>query len=281
MSFLFENESSNIPEGLIYELASNLEAKMTEFKNAGVTQLQVVLDFDRTLTEKSDENSTSWQLMRNHLPPEGKIEARKVYEHYRALEVAEQLTSDDATTWWMSSMAIIAKYRLDMNIVEREFLSHATIRTGTKELFELCAQYDIPTIIMSAGIKNVIQLWCKTYDIYPTIILSTELTLDSDNHVTGWKDGSVVHMFNKHELDHPELSKIRAERSYTILAGDSIHDYNMAKGRDTVLRVRILDGLDDTADQGLVRQDTFKVFDTIIEDGTLNPLVELIKQIAI
>jgi hypothetical protein len=100
--------------------------------------------------------------------------------------------------------------------------------------------------------------------------------VDEENRVTGWKGSSIVHMFNKHELDHPELSRIRAERSHTILAGDSLHDYNMAEGTDTVMRVRILDT--DT-DQEAAHEDTFEVFDTIIEDGTLNPLIDLIKQI--
>lgn len=269
-----------IPQGFLYKEASLVEAKIIGFKKAGANQLQLVLDFDRTLTEKSDENSTSWQLMRNHLPPEGKVEAQKVFDHYRSLEIAGTLTAEDATVWWTTSMAIVAKYRLDMSVVEREFLSYSTIRPGTKELFALCAKHNIPTIIMSAGIKDIIDMWCKAYDIHPTIILSTELTIDTNNRVTGWNDASVVHMFNKHELGHPELSKIRAERSHTILAGDSIHDFNMTEGTDTVFRVRIVDSLDDKeAERIATTEGTFKVFDVIIDNGTLNPIYRLLQSI--
>ncbi|TAL15244.1 hypothetical protein EPN95_00515 [Patescibacteria group bacterium] len=279
MSFLFEDVSSSIPQGFIYDNASDLEAKIIAFRNAGTGQLQLVLDFDRTLTEKSDENSTSWQLMRNHLPPKGKREAQAVYEHYRALEVAEKLTPEDATIWWTTSMSIVAKYRLDMNIVEQEFLSYSTIRPGTKELFDLCAKYNIPTVIMSAGIKDIIDIWCRAYDIHPTIILSTELILNEQNQITGWNETSVVDIFTKHEVDHPELSRIRAERPHTILAGDSLHDHNMAEGTDTVLRVRIVDSIDESDIRKQLEQETFTEFDTIIEDGTLNPIIDLIKQI--
>jgi len=280
VSSLLTETTPHIPSGFLYKDASSVEAKIIEFKKAGTSQLQLVLDFDRTLTEKSDENSTSWQLMRNHLPPEGKVEAQAVFDRYRALEIAGTLSSEDATTWWTTTMGIVAKYHLDMNVVEREFLSYSTIRPGTKELFELCAKHNIPTIIMSAGVKDIIEMWCRAYDIHPTIILSTELTLDEDNRVTGWKDGSVVHMFNKHELGHPELSKIRATRSHTILAGDSIHDYNMAEGTDMVFRARIVDLLDyQGLDQATVKEETFKLFDVIIENGTLAPIYQLLQTI--
>lgn len=274
MSFLLDK----IPNGFIYDDTTAVKSKITGFGNAGIDKLQLVLDFDRTLTEKSDQNSTSWQLMRNHLPPEGKVESGKIYDYYRALELAEKLTVEEALEWWTSSMAIVAKHRLDMASVERDFLAQSTIRPGTKELFDICIANNIPTVIMSAGIKDIIDMWCRTYDIHPTMILSTALTLDQNNRVTGWDDSSVVHMFNKHEINHPELSKIRTSRPYTILAGDSLHDHNMAEGTDTVFRVRIHD-TDDNGRHNPLNPETFKLFDSVIEDGTLQPIVELIKQI--
>lgn len=281
MSFLFEDKTLNIPDGLIYDTASDIEAKIIRFKQAGTDQLQVVLDFDRTLTEKNKQDSVSWQLMRNHLPPQGRVEAQKVFDHYRAIEIAEELTTEDAVAWWTASMGIITKYRLDMTVVERDFLSQSTIRPGTKELFDLCTQYNIPTVILSAGVKDVIDIWCKTYDIHPTIILSTTLKLDEKNRVVGWDADSIVHTLNKKEIGHPELTRIRAERSHTILAGDSMHDYDMAEGKDAVFRIRICDVSDDENQPNTaLRTQTLKVFDSMIEQGTLEPVTQLIKQIA-
>jgi len=280
VSSLFVESASKIPDGFIYSSADNIKTKIAGFKQAGVDQLQIVLDFDRTLTEKHNQDSTSWQLMRTHLPPEGQIEAQKVFDHYRAIEIAEKLTADDAVAWWSESMTIITKYRLDISDVERDFISRSTIRPGVRELFELCIEHNIPTIIMSAGIKDVIQIWCASYDIHPTMILSTELRVDSQNRVIGWNEDTIVHTLNKKEIDHPELSKIRAERSHTVLAGDSMHDFDMADGDDTVVRIRIVDTLQgQERDQHVVRQKSLDVFDAIIEDGTLYPIVALIKDI--
>ncbi len=276
MSFLLAGDSSGVLRGFLYNSAANIQSKIAGFKIAGSSQLQVLLDFDRTLTEKHKQASVSWQLMRNHLPPDGRVEAQKVFDHYRAIELAEKLTVEDAVAWWTASMSIIIKYRLDMKTVEQDFLTHSTIRPGTKELFALCAAHNIPTIIMSAGIKDVIEIWCKVYDIHPTIILSTSLKLDTYNRVIGWDESSIVHTLNKKEIDHPELSKIRLERSHTILAGDSMHDFDMAEGDNNVLRVRIYDPL---GQEETDYTQTFDRFDTVIEDGTLFPIVNLLEQI--
>jgi HAD superfamily hydrolase (TIGR01544 family) len=280
VSFLFGDTTPLIPQGFLHSPTADIETKIVGFKQAGINQLQVVLDFDRTLTEKHNQDSTSWQLMRNHLPPEGQAEAQKVFDHYRAIEVAEKLTAEDAVAWWSESMAIITKYHLDMGVVEHDFLSRSTIRPGTKELFALCAQHNIPTIIMSAGIKDVIDIWCKAYDIRPTIILSTELRLDDENRVIGWYEDTIVHTLNKREIGHPELSKIRTERSHTILAGDSMHDFDMADGTDNVFRVRVVDLLEEEkSNQHEIHEKSLKMFDVVIEDGTLVPIVEFVERI--
>ncbi len=279
MSSLLNDDTFTIPTGIIYAEHSVITHKLLDFRRVGADQLQLILDFDRTLTEKHKQDSVSWQLMRNHLPPDGQIEAQKVFDHYRAIELAEKLTVEDAVAWWSASMSIITKYQLDLTAVEQDFLARSTLRPGTKELFTLCAAHNIPTIIMSAGIKDVIDIWCKTYDIHPTIILSTSLRLDADNHVIGWDESSMVHTLNKKEIGHPELSKIRSERSHTILIGDSIHDFDMAEGTDDVFRIRIIDAPEGEEDSKDVRAKSLQLFDAVIEDGTLYPLTALIESI--
>jgi HAD superfamily phosphoserine phosphatase-like hydrolase len=272
-----------IPQGFLFTKVSMIEAKVLGFKKAGVDQLQLVLDFDRTLTvgtSKDKHDSTSWDILRSHLPAEGKERAEKIKQHYRTLELEGKLTPQQAVDWWTSSINLIIEYRLDMTDVEKDFLSKSTIRPGVKELFNFCARHNIPTIIMSAGIREVIEIWASVYEIRPTIILSTDLKLDTKRRIVGWDKKSLVHTLNKQEIGHPELSKIRVERPRTILVGDSIHDYNMAQGSENVFRVRILDPHDDKSeDPMLARQQTFELFDTAIEGGTLFPIVSLLQQI--
>jgi hypothetical protein len=107
--------------------------------------------------------------------------------------------------------------------------------------------------------------------------LATELELDENKRMIGWKKESLVHTLNKKEVGHPELTRIRDSHSHTILAGDSMHDSVMAVGEETVFRVRVYDQKNNEA---IDHAQTFASFDTVIDEGTLYPLVALIKQIA-
>lgn len=273
-----------IPDEFINNDPTMLEAKLAGFHAAGIHQLQLVLDFDRTLTVGKSKNyydSTSWDILRSHLPPEGIVRGDEIKQKYRALEEAGSMTVDDAVEWWSTSLDIMVEYGLDMAAVERDFLSKSTIRPGTRELFDICASYNVPVIIMSAGVREVIEIWCQTYDIHPTIILSTDLQLDEAKRVVGWDPATLVHTLNKQEIGHPELTRIRSERSHTILVGDSIHDHTMAEGTAEVLRIRLVDAqLDNPLYQTTERTKTFQLFDVSIEDGSLLSLVETIEQLA-
>jgi len=273
-----------IPDEFVYNNTAALEAKLAGFKKAGIDQLQVVLDFDRTLTVGKSKNyydSTSWGILRSHLPAEDTTRVDEIKRKYRALEEAGTLTAEEAVEWWTSSLDIMVEGRLDMTAVENDFMSKSTIRSGTRELFAVCEKYNVPTIIMSAGVREVIEIWCKAYDIHPTMILSTDLQLDDARRVIGWDPATLVHTLNKQEIGHPELSRIRQERSHTILVGDSIHDYTMAAGDDTVLRVRIVDPQPDNPSfQVNERPKTFELFDISIEHGSLAELAGVIQTIA-
>ena len=272
-----------IPQGFIYQKASDLEAKIIGFKNAGIDQLQLVLDFDRTLTIgqiKNKEDSSSWQILKDHLSEEARDQVHAPFNHYRALEVAGTITIQDAVDWWSHSLDLMASDHLDIGAVEKDFMSKSSIRPGAKELFDLCEKYNIPTIILSAGVKEVIEIWAKTYDIKPTIVIATSLQLDENKRMIGWDKDTLVHALNKKEIGHPELTKVRAERSHTILVGDNINDSDMADGADKVLRVRIHDlRSDEIANEEVLRKQTLEVFDAIIEDGSLKPIYDLINRI--
>lgn len=247
-------------------------------------RIHAAADFDRTLTQRregSQEDITSWNILRDHLPPDAQAECQRLFEIARPKELAGIMTKQDAVSWWSAVLNIYAEHHLDMKEVEEDFLDRASIRTGTKQFFDLCAKLDIPTIVLSAGVKDVIDLWSRTYDISPSLTISTELILDEQRRISGWKENTLVHVLNKSEMDHPELNRIRTERPLSIIFGDSMTDADMAAGEEEVLRVRIYDPRpDEVVDINAERAKTFERFDAMIESGTLEPLVELLEVIS-
>jgi HAD superfamily hydrolase (TIGR01544 family) len=273
----------NIPHDLLYSDATKLQNKIADFKRVGAGQLQLIFDFDRTLTVSlpgANGDITTWHILNEHLPQAGKDRYQESFKKYRAMELAGTMNPAHALEWWSDILGLFVAYHIDLAEVEKDFLSKATIRPGAKELFDLCAAHHIPTIILSAGIKDIIDLWARSYTITPTIVLSTSLKIDSSNRVCGWDKNSLVHVFNKKEIGHRELTKIHKTHDHTILVGDSMNDADMADGTNNVIRIRIHDPRDDekTATQRISEQ-TFQLFDAMIETGGLAPVRELVEHI--
>jgi len=274
------HEQLVIPDELIVANSTNFEEKLAEFAAVGAAGLHAIFDFDRTLTVKkpgSQDEVTTWHILREHLPEGGQVEYQKLFEKYRALEISGEMSQDDAVEWWSSILNLFVEYEIDLSAVEETFLDRASIRPGTAELFQLFADSGIPTIILSAGIREVIDIWCRKYGIKPSLVLSTALTLDSENKISGWQRDTLIHVLNKSESTHPELSAIRARRPKALLVGDSLDDASMAAGEKDVIRVRILDPrADETATEQEERK-TFEKFDALIRTGSLRPLEKLVE----
>ena len=272
-----------IPDDLIAGNPESLQTKIAEFIGATAAGVHFVFDFDRTLTvrnSKTNEDVTTWHILREHLPEVGKKQYQDLFEKYRVLEINGTMTELDAAEWWSSILDLFVEHKLDLAAVEQDFLDRASIRPGTAELFQLCKNNDIPTIVMSAGIRDVIEMWGRSYGVSPSLTLSTALILDEASTVIGWHRDTLIHVLNKSETNHPELASIRSSRPKAILVGDSMNDADMASGENDVLRIRIYDPRpDEVTDIDKERLKTFTAFDAMIESGSLVSLLELTKLI--
>ncbi len=277
-----QRKATDMPQDLVVGDSSALEAKIADFVRVGSNGMHVIFDFDRTLTVKrpgSDDEVTTWHILGEHLPPEGKLEYKNLFQKYRGVELRGELTTQTAIEWWSASFELYIKYDINLTDVEDDFLNKASIRPGVAELFKLCAGHGIPTIILSAGIRDVIEIWCRRYKIEPSLIISTALTLDTSGKITGWEKDTLVHVLNKSEATHVELVKIRSERPKTFLVGDSLDDTTMASGDRDVIRVRILDPRADEVTSEQEIQRTLEKFDALIQSGSLRPFLELVERV--
>ncbi|MEO5627967.1 MAG: HAD-IB family phosphatase [Candidatus Saccharimonadales bacterium] len=271
-------EQYPIPEQLVVANPTNLQIKLADFAIGGATDLHLVLDFDRTLTIRkpgSRDEVTTWHILQEHLPVDAKRAYQDEFTKYRALELEGRMTQEDAINWWTSILNLFVENKIDLNAVEEDFLSKASIRDGVPELMKLCQQNNIPTIILSAGVRDIIEIWCRKYGIQPTLVISTALITDSNNRIAGWKEDTLVHTLNKSEASHPELISIRSARPNALLVGDGVDDAAMADGEDNVVRLRLLDPRDDEE----TTEPVFGRFDGLITSGNFKPIEELLQTI--
>lgn len=218
--------------------------------------------------------------MNEHLPVDARQQYQQYFTKYRALEVAGEMTTDHAVEWWSAILDLFVSNNVSLADVEETFLDKANIRPGVKRVFDLFGRLEIPSTILSAGIRDVIDIWSARYGINPTLTLSTKLLVGSSGIVAGWDRSSLVHVLNKHETGHPELTAIKQARPNILVIGDSLDDASMATGDDNVIRIRILDRRDDDPDLVSEKVRTFERFDALITSGSFDPIASLIKVIA-
>lgn len=268
-------------EGFILQDEASVGAKINNFQSQGADALHVLLDFDRTITvgQTGEDDATTWKVLFRHLPSEAQEKYQAYYSQYRPLEVSGVMTEEDARTWASSILDLFVEYKVNLNLVEKDFMNVVGLRPGFKELVTLCDRHNIPLVVLSAGIRNVIDLLFSLHNLKSSVTLSTELDADENGIVTGWDRNSLVHVFNKRESGHAELMRIRQQRPFCVLVGDSMLDADMVEGGD-VIRVRIIDPRpDEVQDTEVIKAETFSKFDLIIETQGFHAVSKLVETI--
>jgi phosphoserine phosphatase len=197
----------------------------------------------------------------------------------RPLELAGQLDEALAAEWWNASLTLMRDARVNLREVERAFASRTSIRPGAVDLFDVCKRLGLPVAILSAGVGNIIELWCRHHELKPDVILATQLKLDGAGAIESWDKARVIHALNKRERGHDQLTAWRRERPDTILVGDSLSDAHMVEGDGQILRVRIYDPRPDETGGEVERRASLELFDWVLGGGSLVPLARLVEQI--
>jgi HAD superfamily phosphoserine phosphatase-like hydrolase len=258
--------------------AADVMSKLAGFALAGPESFHVVSDFDLTLTagKQPGQNIGTWDVMDELLPPEGVERHTAIYNSFRPTEIEGKLTAEIAREKWSETLDLITSYPINIDDVETAFLSVAQLRQGARELLDSCEASGVPTVILSSGIRNVIQTMAEHYQVHPTYILSNGLEFDEVTRlVTGWRRDSLVHMLNKNEMGHSELASLRRTRPNVLLLGDVPDDVRMVEG-DNVLRIRILDPRKgEIYDLETAKQVSFECGYDLVVEHDLQPVVRI------
>lgn len=247
--------------------------KITSFQKQGRGKIHIVLDFDKTLVRgknKKGQNITVWDAMEKFVPRKKQLESIEKYKKYRAFELKQKLSVSQAIEWWGWNLDLFKGLKAS-RIEEASRLLQT--RPFVREFFNACQGKNIPTIIISASIKNVIESWCQREKIYPTMVLSTELSI-SNGKIVDWKKDTLIHSLNKKEKSHREIEKIKTGRPKTILIGDSLDDVPMAEGKDNVIRIAIYDPKHGSDNNKL--NELMEKFDLVFIGDSFRPITEIL-----
>ncbi len=195
--------------------------------------MYVVIDFDRTITAKDSEDS--WDAAGKMLGEEFVNKSYKLYQKYRPIEQDYTITYKEKNKameiWYQSCMNLYYEYRLTKQKLEKSVLeSGLKFREGMQEFLKEMKQKEVPVIICSAGIGNVIEIFLRNKNCYyeNMYIISNFLTFDKDGEITEYKN-KLIHTMNKTIKGNlpEEVQKKLEGRQYKLLLGDTIEDKQM------------------------------------------------------
>lgn len=212
--------------------------------SGGYSNLQVVADFDRTLTKAyvdGEKVPSLISLLRknNYLGEEYSEKAKELFERFHPVEVSEEYSLEEKKNymhqWWGEHYdylkGLLDKKTLDKLVEDGDF----EFRDGALDFMDYLNGFRVPMVILSSsGIGNVIEKFLekrgRNYDnIY---VVSNFVEFGEDGYMTGIK-GGIIHPFNKGEValeDFPKAYGAVQGRKNVLLLGDSVGDKDMAEG---------------------------------------------------
>ncbi|XP_066943557.1 7-methylguanosine phosphate-specific 5'-nucleotidase [Macrobrachium rosenbergii] len=239
----------------------HVEELISTLVSDGFTKLQLVVDFDFTLTRvhvNSQRCHCSWGIMDNSslMPAFYREEANALLAKYYPIEIDPHMTEEEKIPymieWYGQIHKLIVKCKVSQgSLAEMVAASNAMLRDGTEDpiLAKICHPHSLCSIIFQ-GV------------------------------MIGFK-GDLIHMFNKNEnAIHSSnyFDKLKG-RSNVILMGDSMGDIKMAVGVPQPNNVLKIGFLNDKIEE---RLDTYmNAFDIVlIDDQTMDVVNSIVNLMA-
>lgn len=206
----------------------NTKEKIQKMK---LNSIYFLVNFDNVITDNN--SSDTWSAIQDNMSSKKKI-TKKIEElnyKYREIESDNNIEFDCKCNFieeiWKENLSLIKEQHFDdkkiSNIVSKK--NKLRIRGGVKKFLEVTYEKNIPVIIISDGISEVIKCLLKCNKCYYdniTIISNSILTDDKNNLKM------IIHPLNKNELSLPDEIKAKINgRKTSILLASSINDINM------------------------------------------------------
>lgn len=238
---LIENAKKN--KNVYIKDVDSLKEKLTKMLNDKTDSLQVISDFDMTITQywKDGKRTPTSYFIISESPfvsKEFREKSEALVKKYYPYEIATDISFEEKyklmDEWWSKEHQLIVEQQLtksSLATLVKE--SPVVFREGFKDLFELCKKKNVPFMISSAGIKNVIEeVFTQanlSYDKF--IVRSNGMIFSPETEIcVGFKE-PIIHSLNKNKLGliEPKYHDIIKDRKNVILFGDSVGDIDMVK----------------------------------------------------
>ncbi|XP_054848323.1 7-methylguanosine phosphate-specific 5'-nucleotidase [Eublepharis macularius] len=255
---------------------------VSRLKKGGAVQLQVISDFDMTLTRfgfNGRRCPTSHNIIDNSrvISEEGKKRLKDLLHYYYPIEIDPYRTVADKlplmVEWWTKAHDLLSQQKIlksDISQIVKE--SDVMLRDGFNVFFNQLYQSQVPLFIFSAGVGDVLEEIIRQAGMFhPNVnVVSNYMDFDDDGVLRGFK-GPLIHTYNKNNtvLKNTEYFQQLCMKTNILLLGDSMGDLSMADGVANVENILRVGFLNDKIEEQ--REKYMEAYDVVLEkDETLD-----------
>lgn len=254
MDFLLNNSKVRCRD------VTRVERKLRKLIEGGIRKLMVISDFDYTISRYHNSNGdkcwTSYGVFETSNSAacselNRKCEVLKAkylpIEYDPCMSIAEKIPYMEE--WWYAAHNYIIEARLTHEILEQCVRdSKIELRDDVESFFTNLYSHDVPLIIFSAGIGNVIEIFLRQKFgkvMGNTHIISNMMEFDNEGCAIRFLE-PLIHTFCKNASvigANPVYFNSLTDRTNVLLMGDSLGDLDMDIGvvnKDVVLKIGFL-----------------------------------------
>ncbi|MCX6746431.1 MAG: haloacid dehalogenase-like hydrolase [Candidatus Parcubacteria bacterium] len=285
-----EKEKQENPSDILITDQERLDFLLKKYKEQGKDNINVLSDFDRTLTKAIVEGQKAPTVIAQirqseYLTSDYVPKAHELYDKYHAIEIDPKVSKKEKIAkmheWWQKHFTLLVSSGLNKKVMD-EIVSKRTLkfRPGALDFIDSLQENNIPLVIMSAGPGDMISQYLKQENRLDNNIhiIANFFEFDKDGKVIKVKE-PIIHSLNKKEIlvkDYPAFKDVK-EKKNVILLGDGVDDIDMIEGfaYDNLIKVGFLN---ENVDENL--PEFKKNFDVIIlNDGDMEFVNNILRKI--
>jgi len=259
-----------------------VEDILKAMQKAGSSTLQVIADFDMTLTRFAYNGKrcpTCHNILDNSklISAECKEKLKELLNTYYPIEIDSSRSIEEKlplmVEWWTRAHELLVQQKIKKDMlatVVRE--SDAMLREGYQLFFDHLHEHSIPLLIFSAGIGDVLEEVIRQENVFhPNVkVFSNYMDFDETGVLRAFK-GELIHIYNKREgalLNTGHFQELRS-RPNVLLLGDSLGDLTMADGVQDMENILKIGFLNDKVEER--KQSYLNSYDIVlVKDETLD-----------
>ncbi|KAK9688597.1 Pyrimidine 5prime-nucleotidase (UMPH-1) [Popillia japonica] len=256
---------------------------INELVQAGINKLQIVLDFDKTVTKQhvnGVKQYSSFGIFEKcpSLPASYLAAVTHLNEKYMPIEfnpgIPRAEKQKHMEDWWrLSEETLIGLTVSQLEIEEVVKNIQPPLRDGCSEFFNNATKENVPILIFSAGLGQTVMSVLKYHGILSenVKVVANFLKYDENGVIQGFRDNIIINVFNKNEsvLSGTEYYQTIKDRTNAIVAGDSLGDASMfdcVANKQSILKIGFL--YDHMEENLSAYMDTFDI--VLADDQTMN-----------